>query len=63
MFKSLDFCLPTKATTVPDTPDWLHEVKYDGYRLRLERDGDHVRLITRNGHNGPTDIRGSSRRP
>ena len=24
-------------------PDWLHEVKYDGYRLRLERDGDRVR--------------------
>jgi bifunctional non-homologous end joining protein LigD len=26
-------------------------VKYDGYRLRLERDGDHVRLITRGGYN------------
>jgi bifunctional non-homologous end joining protein LigD len=26
-------------------------VKYDGYRLRLERDRDRVRLITRNGHN------------
>jgi bifunctional non-homologous end joining protein LigD len=25
-------------------------VKYDGYRLRLERDGDRVRLITRNGY-------------
>jgi bifunctional non-homologous end joining protein LigD len=24
--------------------------KYDGYRLRVERDGDRVRLITRNGH-------------
>jgi hypothetical protein len=24
-------------------------VKYDGYRLRLERDGDRVRLITRDG--------------
>jgi hypothetical protein len=44
------FCIPTKATTVPDTPDWLHEVKYDGYRLRLERDGDRVRLITRGGY-------------
>jgi ATP-dependent DNA ligase len=21
-------------------PDWLHEVKYDGYRLRVEGDGD-----------------------
>ena len=51
MFKSFDFCVPTRGTAVPDTPDWLHEVKYDGYRLRLERDGDSVRLITRNGHN------------
>jgi bifunctional non-homologous end joining protein LigD len=38
---SFEFCIPTKATSsVPDSPDWLHEVKYDGYRLRLERDGD-----------------------
>jgi bifunctional non-homologous end joining protein LigD len=46
-----DFCLPTKSTTVSTGPDWLHEVKYDGYRLRLERDGDRVRLITRGGYN------------
>ncbi|UPK35560.1 DNA ligase [Bradyrhizobium sp. 186] len=49
--RSFEFCLPTKRTTVPDGPDWLHEVKYDGYRLRLERDGDRVRLITRGGYN------------
>ncbi|UPK37882.1 DNA ligase [Bradyrhizobium sp. 186] len=48
--RSFEFCLPTKGTTVPDGPDWLHEVKYDGYRLRLERDGDRVRLITRGGY-------------
>jgi ATP-dependent DNA ligase len=35
-----EFCFPTKAASVPDRPNWLHEVKYDGYRLRLERDGD-----------------------
>jgi ATP-dependent DNA ligase len=29
----------------PTGPDWLHDVKYDGYRLRLKRDGDRVRLI------------------
>jgi len=51
MLGAFDFCLPTKAITVPTGPDWLHEVKYDGYRLRLERDGDRVRLITRGGHN------------
>jgi len=26
-------------------------VKYDGYRLRLGRDGDRVRLVTRGGYN------------
>jgi bifunctional non-homologous end joining protein LigD len=50
MSKAFDFCIPTRGTKVPHTPDWLHEIKYDGYRLRLERDGDRVRLITRNGY-------------
>jgi ATP-dependent DNA ligase len=45
-----DFCLPTRSTRVPSGPDWLHEVKYDGYRLRVERNGDRVRLITRGGY-------------
>jgi hypothetical protein len=35
MLHALDFCLPTKSTTVPASPDWLHEVKYDGYRLEV----------------------------
>jgi bifunctional non-homologous end joining protein LigD len=50
MSKAFDFCIPTRGTKVPHTADWLHEIKYDGYRLRLERDGDRVRLITRNGY-------------
>jgi hypothetical protein len=40
MLKALEFCIPTVGTSVPDGPDWLHEIKYDGYRLRVERDGD-----------------------
>ena len=40
-----EFCLPTSSKAVPAGPEWFHEVKYDGYRLRLERDGDSVRLI------------------
>ena len=43
-------CHPTRGTSVPATPAWLHEIKNDGYRLRVERTGDRVRLITRNGH-------------
>ncbi|MGY3389833.1 bifunctional non-homologous end joining protein LigD [Bradyrhizobium sp. USDA 3311] len=49
--RSFEFCLPSRGVAVPSGPDWLHEVKYDGYRLRLEREGHRVRLITRGGYN------------
>jgi len=31
-------------------PDWVHEVKHDGYRLIVRRDGAMVRLFTRRGY-------------
>jgi hypothetical protein len=31
MLNAFEFCIPTKATTVPTGPNWLHEIKYDGY--------------------------------
>ncbi len=43
-------CIPTRGTTVPDQPDWIHEIKHDGYRLIVQREGKRVRLWTRNGH-------------
>ena len=42
-------CLPTRGTSVPATPAWIHEIKYDGYRLIVQREGEHVRLFSRNG--------------
>jgi bifunctional non-homologous end joining protein LigD len=50
MFKAFEFCVPITGTKVPAGPEWLHEIKYDGFRLRVERDGDRVRLITRGGY-------------
>jgi bifunctional non-homologous end joining protein LigD len=50
MRTTFEFCLPTAAKAVPNGPGWIHEIKYDGYRLRVERQGKAVRLITRNGH-------------
>ena len=50
MLNGFDFCLPTRGIKVPGGPDWLHEIKYDGFRLRVERNGDRVRLITRGGY-------------
>ena len=50
MRKTFEPCIPTRGTEVPAGPDWLHEIKHDGYRLILVRDGARVRLFTRNGH-------------
>ena len=35
---------------MPSGPDWVHEIKHDGYRLQVRRDGDTVRLFTRRGY-------------
>jgi bifunctional non-homologous end joining protein LigD len=43
-------CIPTRGTKVPADPDWIHEIKHDGYRLIVQREGKRVRLFTRNGH-------------
>jgi bifunctional non-homologous end joining protein LigD len=43
-------CVPARATEVPDHPDWIHEIKHDGFRLIVERSDKCVRLFTRNGH-------------
>jgi bifunctional non-homologous end joining protein LigD len=43
-------CIPTRAYKVPAGPDRVHEIKHDGYRLQVRRDGDKVRLFTRRGY-------------
>jgi ATP-dependent DNA ligase len=43
-------CIPTRGAKVPDRPEWIHEIKHDGYRLIVQREGQRVRLFTRNGH-------------
>jgi bifunctional non-homologous end joining protein LigD len=32
-------CLPSKTAKLPSGPLWLHEIKHDGYRLMVRRDG------------------------
>ena len=41
-------CLPTLAHAVPDGSRWAFEVKHDGYRFIARRDGDRVRVFSRN---------------
>ena len=34
----------------PDGPDWLHEIKLDGYRMHARLDAGRVKIITRRGN-------------
>jgi bifunctional non-homologous end joining protein LigD len=43
-------CIPARGIKVPTGPDWIHEIKHDGYRLIVQREGKRGRLFTRNGH-------------
>lgn len=47
--RKFEFCKPVSAKAVPAGPDWIHEVKYDGYRGRIVRDGRDVKLYSRTG--------------
>ena len=42
--------LATLVKEVPQGPGWVHEVKYDGYRMLAFARAGEVRLITRNGN-------------
>src|SRR5262245_4264456 len=41
--------LATAADRAPEGPEWLHEIKYDGYRLLARIEDGKARLITRGG--------------
>src|SRR4051812_18126545 len=40
-------CQPALAGKPPSGPGWLHEIKFDGYRVIARKDGDQVRLWAR----------------
>ena len=47
-----DFVEPSLAYLVPEPPvgeEWLHEIKFDGYRLQARIEAGSVRLLTRSG--------------
>src|SRR5215467_1675955 len=41
---------PVLASRPPSGADWVHEIKHDGYRIIVRRDGPTVRLHSRNAY-------------
>lgn len=41
--------LPTLVDSPPAADGWVHEIKIDGYRTLVWKDGDAVKFLTRNG--------------
>jgi bifunctional non-homologous end joining protein LigD len=41
--------LPVLKQRPPQGPNWIHEVKFDGWRAQLHKDGDEVTIFSRNG--------------
>ena len=42
-------CIPTRLIKPPVGPQWIHEIKHDGYRMIARKRDSGVRLFTRNG--------------
>jgi hypothetical protein len=42
-----DPCLPTRVEAAPSSPQWVHEIKHDGYRLKVRRTPLGGRISTR----------------
>src|SRR5215212_11155319 len=43
-------CRPSKASAPPSGREWVHEIKHDGFRLLVRREGPLVRCFTRGGY-------------
>jgi bifunctional non-homologous end joining protein LigD len=43
-------CIPTRVSKPPVGLQWIHEIKHDGYRLIVRKQGEGVRLFTRRGY-------------
>src|SRR4051812_48816450 len=53
------FISPMKAQLVselPTGPEWLYEVKLDGYRAEVIKDGNRVRLLSGRGNDFTRDF-------
>jgi bifunctional non-homologous end joining protein LigD len=43
-------CLPAPGHSVPAGPQWVYEIKHDGFRFICRREGNRIRVFSRRGH-------------
>jgi bifunctional non-homologous end joining protein LigD len=59
-------CRLSKAARPPSGPLWVHEIKHDGFRLMVRREGSRVRCYTKGGYDWadrfPAIVEAASRR-
>ena len=48
---------PILASTPPSGAGWVHEIKHDGYRMIVRRDGPSVRIYSRNANDWTARLR------
>lgn len=49
MLRPFEPCLPTRVQIPPSGELWIHEIKYDGFRIVAHRTNDGIRLKTKQG--------------
>ena len=64
-FRFIPPCSPIPAKEVPAADGWLHEVKFDGYRVQAHKMGSKIVLFSCNGHDcrSVTSREGKARPP
>ncbi|MDP9127655.1 MAG: non-homologous end-joining DNA ligase [Pseudomonadota bacterium] len=48
---------PAEAATPPTGGEWLHEIKYDGYRASARIENAKVKILTRRGHDWTSNFK------
>ncbi|WP_275186473.1 hypothetical protein [Bradyrhizobium sp. CSA112] len=53
----IELALATSVEKVPNADHWLHEIKFDGYRVQVHINSGRKKVYTRNGQTGLNDFR------
>jgi ATP-dependent DNA ligase len=46
----IGLCLPACARQAPSGPEWLHEIRHEGFRVIARKGGNRVKLYSRPGN-------------